>query len=234
MLGNGTLVLNAIAFSATGGSDLFTNIINDFNEYALKNELNIIIDLNLVDDSNFSLTVENYEEMLMAIFEKKNTKYDIIFYDNIYTLKFGAHLIELDDILPKDHIDMYLDGIAKQTCIFNEKIVALPVFVDCNVIYYNEDYLNKYEQKIPKTWDEFIEVGSYVLNEEKKLNHTDFIAYNGYFADREGGFCSVYEFIYSFRNSVNAPFPSLRSEEAANALKKMKEMKEKIASGNNI
>jgi len=54
--------------------------------------------------------------------------------------------------------------------------------VDCNVIYYNEDYLKKYDQKIPKTWDEFISVGSYVLEKEKKANNTDFIAYNGYFA----------------------------------------------------
>ncbi|OUM61485.1 hypothetical protein PIROE2DRAFT_12482, partial [Piromyces sp. E2] len=105
-----------------------------------------------------------------------------------------------------------------------------PVFVDCNVLYYNEEYLDRYNQEIPKTWDDFIKVGKVVLEGEKKANNTEFIAYNGYLADKEGGFCSMYEFIYSFRKSVDSPFPPITSKEAVNALKKMKEMKEEIAS----
>jgi len=45
------------------------------------------------------------------------------------------------------------------------------------------------------------------------------------------GFCSIYEFIYSYRNSVLSPFPSLLSSEALNALKKIKEIKEKLFLG---
>ena len=56
--------------------------------------------------------------------------------------------------------------------------------MDCNILYYNEKYLNKYDEKVPKTWDDFIKVGSHILEEEKKVNNTDFIAYNGYFAGK--------------------------------------------------
>jgi ABC-type glycerol-3-phosphate transport system substrate-binding protein len=204
--------------------------VNDYNNYAIENNLNSFIELNVVNDTSFTMEVTNYEETLLELFERKSNKYDFIFYDNIYSIRFGKYLEPLNNILSKEHVNMYLEGIASQTCIYRDKLVALPVFVDCNVIYYNEDYLKKYDQKIPKTWDEFISVGSYVLEKEKKANNTDFIAYNGYFADREGGFCSIYEFIYSYRNSVDSSFPKITGDEAVNALEKIKEMKEKIAS----
>ena len=47
----------------------------------------------------------------------------------------------------------------------------------------------------------------------------------------EIGICSIYEFIYSFRNSVESSFPNIRSQEAVNALEKMKEIKEKLNLG---
>ncbi|ORX78821.1 hypothetical protein BCR32DRAFT_269872, partial [Anaeromyces robustus] len=138
-------IINAIAFSATGGSDIFTIIVNDFNEYAERNGIDIKIELNMITDSNLTMEVTNYESILMSVFTKKSSKYDIIFYDNIYSIKFGPHLVPLNDKLSSDHIKMYLDGIASQTCYFKNKLIGLPVFVDCNVLYYNENYLNQYD-----------------------------------------------------------------------------------------
>ncbi len=34
---------------------------------------------------------------------------------------------------------------------------------------------------MPKTWDELIETAKYILEEEKKLNNTALIGYNGLF-----------------------------------------------------
>jgi len=44
--------------------------------------------------------------------------------------------------------------------------------------------LDKYKRKVPKTWDELIETGKYILKEERELNHTDIIAYNGMFLSK--------------------------------------------------
>ena len=41
--------------------------------------------------------------------------------------------------------------------------------------------LKEYDKKIPKTWDELLETGKYILNEELKKNNTDIIIYNGGF-----------------------------------------------------
>eukprot|EP00833_Pecoramyces_ruminatium_P017149 jgi/Orpsp1_1/1191181/evm.model.d7180000083982.1 len=50
------------------------------------------------------------------------------------------------------------------------------------------------------------------------------------YIDSEIGTCSLYEFIYSFRNERNSSFPEITSNEAQNALKMIKKMKNEIAS----
>jgi len=41
--------------------------------------------------------------------------------------------------------------------------------------------LKKYKKKIPRTWNELINTGKEIVDEERKLNNTDLIAYNGLF-----------------------------------------------------
>jgi len=42
--------------------------------------------------------------------------------------------------------------------------------------------LNKYNKTIPTTWDELIETGEYILDEEKKINNdSNLIGFNGLF-----------------------------------------------------
>jgi len=43
--------------------------------------------------------------------------------------------------------------------------------------------------------------------------------------------CSIYQFMYSYRDSKDSPFPEIKSKNSVNALKKFKEIKEKISSG---
>jgi len=41
--------------------------------------------------------------------------------------------------------------------------------------------LNEYGKKIPKTWDELLNTGKYILEKELKKNNTDIIIYTGGF-----------------------------------------------------
>jgi len=90
--------------------------------------------------------------------------------------------------------------------------------------------LNKYNKKIPKTWDELFATGKYIMERERKLNNTDIVIYNGLFAYDELGTSSIYEFIYSYRDHINDPFPEFRSKNALEALKMMKILKNEISS----
>ncbi|KAL6597101.1 periplasmic binding protein-like II, partial [Neocallimastix sp. 'constans'] len=159
----------------------------------------------------------------------KNNGYNItIDLTYLSRLNSTATVKNLQDVLSKEHIDLYIPGITTQTGFHNDKLVGIPLTIDYSILISNSNFLNKYNRNIPKTWDELIDSGVYILNEEIKRNNTDFIVYNGLFPESEMGFCSIYEFIYSYRNSVLSPFPSLLSSEALNALKKIKEIKEKL------
>jgi len=93
----------------------------------------------MITDSNFTMEVTNYESILLSMFQKQSSKYDIIFYDNIYSIQFGPHLVPLNDKLSSEHIKMYLEGIASQTCVYNKKLIGL-----VNIIYFNEYIMNIY------------------------------------------------------------------------------------------
>ena len=68
--------------------------------------------------------------------------------------------------------------------------------VDITVLYYNEEYLNKYSKEVPKTWEELIDTSKYILNEEKRFNNTNIVPYNGLF-------CCKNIFIYKYFKIVN-------------------------------
>eukprot|EP00833_Pecoramyces_ruminatium_P004711 jgi/Orpsp1_1/1178743/evm.model.c7180000066564.2 len=226
-----TIDINAVAFSGNGAAPLYSNFINDFNTYSKENNLNINLNLNFVSNVNLVNGDVEYESFLDTLFMKKSKKYDIIFFDNIYRAKFGSYMLDLKNLLPKEHIDMYMEGIANQTCIFNNRIIGLPVVIDFNILYCNNEYLEKYKKDIPKTWDELISTSKYILKMEKELyNNTELFSYNGYFSDDEGGMCSIYEFIFSCRDSYTDLFPELYSQTYINALEKMKELKDEIGS----
>ncbi|ORX80088.1 periplasmic binding protein-like II [Anaeromyces robustus] len=97
------------------------------------------------------------------------------------------------------------------------------------VLYSNNVYLDKYNKKPPKTWDELIKISKEIITEERK-NNTSIITFNGLLNDVESGTCTINEIIYSFRESVDAPYPKLPSKESIAALEMMKKMKDEIGS----
>jgi len=59
--------------------------------------------------------------------------------------------------------------------------------------------LNKYEKKIPTTWNELLETAIYIKDKEKQLHNRDIIGYNGLF---EGKYfiklLITFKFFFSF------------------------------------
>ncbi|OUM61738.1 hypothetical protein PIROE2DRAFT_12195, partial [Piromyces sp. E2] len=222
--------LNAIAFTYDIDIQIYTYLVKHFNKYSKENELNITLHLNLITTSNSTSEINYYGSMLESLLLKHDVKYDFIFYDNIYSSRYGPHLLSLNELLTKRHINMYNTEITKQSCSYQDKLVGLPIMLDYSVLYSNKNLLKKYNKKIPKTWNELVETAKYILKEETKHNNTELMAYNGLFTNTEIGTCSLYEFIYSYRKSKESPFPELLSQEVINALEMIKKMKNDISS----
>jgi len=100
-------------------------LIEDFNRYSKVNDLDINIDFNLLTSNNISFSMINYELMVEKILINNSRRYDIIFFDNIYTKKYEPYLSNLNEFLSKDIMDLYLTGIASKTCIYNDRWIAI-------------------------------------------------------------------------------------------------------------
>ncbi|KAL6625024.1 hypothetical protein U3516DRAFT_823967 [Neocallimastix sp. 'constans'] len=201
-------------------------MIDSFNKYSKQNNLDITLSLDLYTSDNSTSVVTDYESMLDSLFQSDS--YDLFFYDNIYSVKFSPHLLNLKEWIPEEHINMYAQGIASQSCVHNNRWVGLPINIDFAVLYSNTEILNKYNMPVPKTWEQLLETGKYIYDEEVKLGNTEIIAYNGLFNSFESGTCTLYEFIYSYRNAVEDPYPQFPSKESIDALEMMKKLKQGI------
>ncbi|ORX41837.1 periplasmic binding protein-like II [Piromyces finnis] len=167
--------------------------------------------------------------MIETLLRKKSTKYDLYFYDDIYSNRFGPYFIDLNDYLSEEHINSFNKNILSQLCYYENKLVGLPVSIDISVLYSNIKLLDKYNLSPPETWEELIEIGKYVIEEEKKLNNKNLVSYNGGFLDNEMTTCSLLDFIYSYRKDLNSPFPSLQSTESINALNMIRKIKDDLS-----
>ena len=120
-----TLELNAVAFSFQNSVPYFTIVINKFNEYTKQNNIDIHVTLNLYSTDNSTKYVNDYGSTIEFILSRGSTKYDIIFYDNMYSPRYSSYFIDLMDWLPEDHMAMYSSGIASQSCTYKGKWVGL-------------------------------------------------------------------------------------------------------------
>ncbi|ORX82994.1 periplasmic binding protein-like II [Anaeromyces robustus] len=221
--------IKAVSLLYTGDEEFFSVLENDFNKYSEENNLGINISFVFYTVENSTLFASDYSGTIQYLLNKKSTKYDVIFYDVMYSPRFASYFIDLKDYLPKDHIDIYSKGIAPNICTYNGKWVGLPIRINFSVLYCNKILLEKYGKDIPKTCDEFIDTGKYILNKEKEGNNT-LIGYNALFPDFEVSLISAMETIFSFRKSVNSPMPKYDSKEAIDALNKLKQMKDELES----
>jgi trehalose/maltose transport system substrate-binding protein len=75
-----------------------------------------------------------------------------------------------DPINDEEEIDVsdYFEAVRKNM-YSNGKMVALPLYTDCGIIFYRTDLLSKYGRPIPVTWQELYQTAEYIQNEERKV-----------------------------------------------------------------
>ena len=111
--------------SYDGAESLYNSLVDEFNKYAKEENLNVELKLLLYTSKNASLVVNDYGTTLEYLLSKKSNKYDIIFYDVMYSHRYSPYLLDLGIRLPSKHISLYSSGIASQTCKYNDKWIGL-------------------------------------------------------------------------------------------------------------
>jgi len=119
--GEENIVLNVIAYSETEDNNNYVGSVNDFNEYAEKNGINVRLDITVHANQD---SFEAFANSVEALLKKGLNKYDLYFYDNGYTARYGEYLLDLKDYT-KDIIGMHDQKIVDFTCRYDDKLVGV-------------------------------------------------------------------------------------------------------------
>jgi len=111
-------------------SQFYTTVQSKFNEYAIKENLNIELDLVTLSNINSTASTSIYDfvTIIDSLYQKKEIKYDIVFYLNYYLDGFDEYFVDLYKYLNEDIINLYDPHVLSLTCIKNNKLIGLVRF----------------------------------------------------------------------------------------------------------
>ncbi|ORX59082.1 periplasmic binding protein-like II [Piromyces finnis] len=216
-----------IIYHADGYNEKIINkIIDDFNDESRGKGWDVTLSKNTISTD---LTSDSYTESLESLLKsnRKSDIYDIIIYDVGEKNRFSKHLEDLDKYLDTSIIDQYTQGIVGDILLFDNKLYSIPLYLEYSMLYYNTELLDKYEKEVPKTWSDLYNITNYIVSEEKSKGR-NIIGYSSEMADTETGFCSFYEYAYSFRNLPTDSYPSFKNPEGRNSVEFLMKMKNEL------
>ncbi|NKN38727.1 ABC transporter substrate-binding protein [Agrobacterium sp. a22-2] len=141
----------------------------------------------LLDDA-----IPLYQQLLAA----KSTDVDVLFLDVIWLGMFKANLLDLSTLVPKASQDMHFEstlGAAK----LDDKLVAMPAYMDVGLMFYRKDLLEKYGKTPPKTWAELTATAKEIQDAERGAGKADMWGYAWQAKSYEGLTCDAIELISS-------------------------------------
>jgi multiple sugar transport system substrate-binding protein len=137
------------------------------------------------------------KELLIRYLRSKSDRIDIFSVDQIWTQRFAKFVEPLGSYFPIHKRENYLDA-AIESCYYKDQLVALPLYFDISVLYYNDKILKSlpFYEKIKNdldnfiTWEKLIRYGLQL----KPFNNSFYI-FPG--AEYEGLMCSYIELLNS-------------------------------------
>jgi len=216
-----SIQINAIVFEVSSRGK-FSMLVDDFNEYSKKNNLDITLELTIFSSSNSTVLKNGDSVTLQSLLANKSTKYDIYLFFFSDTASINEHLLDLNEYISPEITDMYYSDVFNRTCFYDNRLVGFPLTRSYIALYSNKELLNKYEKPIPKTWEDLLETAEYIEGEEKRNNNTNYISLTGHYKNDKEGLKSFFEVLYSYRKSIELYYPDLKSQEAIEALEMYK------------
>ncbi len=79
---------------------------------------------------------DDYGSAFEVLLKKNNTRkfYELFFYESYYKSKFGSYLMDLKNLLPEDHINMYDPRIISGTCYYKDNLIGIVILIN-NIFY---------------------------------------------------------------------------------------------------
>jgi trehalose/maltose transport system substrate-binding protein len=121
---------------------------------------------------------------------------DVFNVDVVWPGILGGFFIDLKEYSNGSEKDHFEAIIANNTV--DGKLVAMPWFTDAGILYYRKDLLEKYQEKVPTTWDELAATAKKIQDAERKAGAKDMWGYVFQGKAYEGLTCDALEWVASF------------------------------------
>lgn len=168
-------------------------------------------------------------QSLMLPLQAARSNPDVFLMDVAWLYQFAASgwLLPLDSYLEESGFDreVLLAPIVNQLDIYKQQLIAMPVYVDCGLLYYRSDLLEKYGCAVPETWDQLVACAQKVQAGEREHNpRFEGFVWQG--AQYEGLVCNFLEYITSNGGEIidDEGNLALNTEKNREALQFMKDL----------
>ena len=138
------------------GSETFGDLVKSFNESQDR------VMVKYIELPPPSSSTEVYQGLVQQLARRNGTP-DVFSQDVVWIAGFAAAgwALALDEYFPAAARADYFPGTVA-ACTYDEKLTALPWFLDSGMFYYRKDILEKHGAKVPETWDEMTEIATAV------------------------------------------------------------------------
>jgi len=145
------------------------------------------------------LSIPNSSTEILDLYKKMFASHaadvDVVIVDAVWPAQIGEHLLDLKEAA-SDEVKKHFPALIQNNTV-HERLVALPWFADVGLLYYRKDLLDKYQQPVPKTWEEFTHAARVVQEGERQGGRADFSGYVWEGKAYEGLTCNALEWVHS-------------------------------------
>ncbi len=105
------------------------------------------------------------KELLARYLRSKSDRIDIFAVDQIWVPRFAKWSVPLDKLIDSVNRKNLL-SYALQSCVYNNSLMAIPLYIDISMLYYRKDILSKFpnyhviQKKLNEsiTWEDFVKL----------------------------------------------------------------------------
>eukprot|EP00833_Pecoramyces_ruminatium_P015948 jgi/Orpsp1_1/1189980/evm.model.d7180000075904.1 len=112
------VTINIIGSSILTFGDIYHAFIRDWEKHKKEYDLeHVKLDVTVFSSENTTFDIADYESVVDSLLLKRSKKYDIFTYDPLYIDRYSYNFMDVKDLIPKEHLDLYRYGDARKTCV---------------------------------------------------------------------------------------------------------------------
>jgi multiple sugar transport system substrate-binding protein len=146
----------------------------------------------VIRDEMLPASTDEQHQFYVINLEGKSSDFDVLSMDVIWVHEFAraGWLRDLTHMLSGEDRNDFFPG-PMQAVTYNNRVYAIPWYIDAGLLYYRKDLLEKYGFSPPVTWEELIRIAQYIISREPGLY--GFIWQGKQY---EGLVCNVLEYLW--------------------------------------